>query len=134
MINNTMPCFYAAIVLTFPQTVPILTVQQVLKKYKSVEMVKQINDVFDVVALQDVVEIVYQEVKDYCSWDTDSVLSALFKNIDALAIKKALLDFGGEALIDISFTHYKKYPSIVIDGHNMEIIRNIGADISIDLY
>ena len=51
------------------------------------------------------------------------------KNISAATAR-----FNGSILIDLSFNHYEKYPSLLFNGEHMKTIHMLGADLSIDPY
>lgn len=51
------------------------------------------------------------------------------KNISAATAR-----FNGSILIDLSFHHYEKYPSLLFNGEHMKTIHMLGADLSIDPY
>lgn len=70
------------------------------------------------------------------SWELEDVLSALFKKIAPLIPKLKLLVLRDKIklYIDICIVHYDKYPALIIEGNNMDIIRELKADIAIDIY
>jgi len=70
-------------------------------------------------------------------WHLDDALAELFESLDDCKINlfSQLLDeYSGTAFLDIAFYHYGTYPALGFTGRNMDIIRALKADISIDPY
>ena len=70
-------------------------------------------------------------------WEISDALSELFKSMDdnkTDALSRLLIEHGGNAILDIAFYYYGTYPALLFTGKNMEIIRALKADISIDAY
>lgn len=120
-----VPDWYGAVVLYFPTTVPIERLEAALSGPL------KINTYYDIA---ETMEITYQEVKSLHSWDVSDMLAALFAKCDLRKISAALAEFNGNILIDLSFHHYEKYPSLLFSGEHMKTIHMLGADLSIDPY
>lgn len=82
----------------------------------------------------DGIEITYRKVDSFSSWHIEDLLTKLFSQCNMSQIIHATNTFDGEVLIDLWFYHYDSYPSLYFGGKNMEIIRHLHADISIDPY
>lgn len=69
-------------------------------------------------------------------WYLDEALTKMFNQIDnsLFQIKKIIDDVEGKICIDIAFYQYGIYPALEFKGDNMEKIRFLEADISIDAY
>lgn len=119
---SSMPCFYGAIVLIFPASVPVATVEQILLSRISCKQ------------YEDCVEAVLVEVKNYYSYDVDDLLTCLFAKCNLEEIHHISLEHHATILIDISFHHYDTFPSLAFIGTNMDTIHKLGACISIDPY
>ncbi len=117
-----VPNFYGALVLYVPQTTPLKSISCILQEYKEVR------------SYDNILEIVYREVKGVRCWEVDYLLSTLFSICDLEVVSKAVDILKGQVLIDISFTHSEKYPVLIFEKINMDIIRMLHADISIDPY
>lgn len=119
---NSFPCFYGAIVLSFPPAISTATLDKMLPEgicYKR---------------HTDCIESVMAEVRDFYSFEVDALLTHLFAQCDLEIIRKIIDCQQAKVLIDISFHHYDTFPAIVFEGRNMEIIHSLHADISIDPY
>ncbi len=69
-------------------------------------------------------------------WHLEDALNAMFFKLkDSIIDIKTIVDmYYGEIQVDIAFYHYAAFPSLVISGENMRIIRYLCASISIDPY
>ncbi|MBR3956082.1 MAG: hypothetical protein IKJ63_11485 [Clostridia bacterium] len=78
-----------------------------------------------------IAEIYYEKF-----WDLEDALTHLFQIVDGKlpTIKEINKKYNGKVLLDIAFYQYGTYPSLTLDGQNMEKIRFLEADISIDPY
>lgn len=112
-----VPDWYGAVVLYFPGSVPIKCLEAALSCSLTVNTYHDIADT---------VEIIYQEVESLRSWDVSDIP---LKNISVAKER-----FNGSILIDLSFHHYEKYPSLLFNGEHMKTIHMLGADLSIDPY
>ena len=79
-------------------------------------------------------EMTYVEVENFRCWEVNDLLTKLFLQCNFEILLLAQSRFGAKVVVDISFHHYAKYPSLLFDGANMEIIHMLKADISIDAY
>lgn len=78
-------------------------------------------------------EIVKAERK---SWELAEVLDLMFekaKNYFA-KLKRLVNENKIQIYVDVCIYHYEKYPALVIEGKAMENIRDLKADIGIDMY
>lgn len=120
-----VPDWYGAVVLYFPGSVPIECLEAALSCSLTVNTYHDIADT---------VEIIYREVESLRSWDVSDILAALFAKCDLKKIVATTDRFDGSVLIDLSFHHYEKYPSLLFNGEHMKTIHMLGADLSIDPY
>ena len=124
-INNPAgrpPELNGAIVLTFPPVVPmdaLLEFLPVIEECRNTE---------------DGVEVVYRRITSFSGWHIEELLTELLLLCDTSQILRAINKLHGEVLIDLWFYHYDTYPSLYFGGKNMEFIRNLHANISIDPY
>ena len=116
------PDLYGAVIIYFPVDTPVESVKEVLPECLGIN------------AYNDFVEIVYREVKSLYSWDVADLLTTLFAKCDLENVRAAVEIFDGSVLIDISFRHKDRYPSLLFSGENMKVIHKLGADLSIDPY
>ena len=122
-LTKKMPNFYGSIVLMFPKNVTQSQISDLFGKDNSIQM-------FD-----DMLEMTYKEVKDYCCWEVNELLTQLFQLCDFKIISIAQKELNAKILIDISFHHYDDmFPALLFDGEKMEYIHMMKADISIDAY
>ena len=70
------------------------------------------------------------------SWEVSDGLSIVLSDIRPVAdeLKKIAQKYGAQPLIDITFYHYGRYPSLIFEGEAMRLINYLDADISIDAY
>lgn len=74
-------------------------------------------------------------VKKEQFWYLDDALTKMFLKIDRIEqLKKVVREHKGNFCIDIAFYQYGTYPALEFIGENMEKIRYLEADISIDAY
>ena len=121
-IYDKLPKLYGAIILIFDDESRSRAAIELLPK--NVEVVQYSN----------LVEVVYQEIDNIESWEIDDLLTQLFTNCDLNLICNLISGFNARVLIDISFHHFSKYPSLIFEGHNMQIIHKLQAELSIDPY
>lgn len=124
MQNDNIPRLYGALILYFPLSVSKDSIRSFLKSDLE----------YTTYPDMDCVEMKYREVSNVVSWEIDDLLDALFSDCDLGAVTDALSTLSGSALLDISFTHYEKFPALIFSGKNMDIIHRLKADISIDPY
>lgn len=69
-------------------------------------------------------------------WELGESLSMLFDSIKPIKAKlKKLIDLNIiKTYIDICIVHYDSFPAMIIEEDNMSFIRELKADISIDMY
>lgn len=121
-IDNEQPNFDGSIVLMFPKAVSQSSIETLFEKN------------IDFQVYENTQEMTYVEVKDYCCWEVNDFLTVLFKKCNFEILLFARSHFDAKILIDITFQHNEKYPSLLFDGANMEKIHMLHADISIDIY
>lgn len=120
--KNKLPNFDGGIVLVFPQTVPSSQIATLFGKNT------------DIKTYDNMLEMTYVEVKNFCCWEVNDLLTKLFLQCNFEILLLAQSRFDAKVVIDISFHHYDKYPSLLFEGANMEKIHMLKADISIDAY
>lgn len=124
-INNPAgrtPELNGAVVLIFPHVVSMDALFEFLpciEEWRSIE---------------EGIEIVYRSITSFSGWHMEDLLAELLSLCDTSQILHTINEFNGEVLIDLWFYHYDSYPSLYFGGRNMEIIRNLHANISIDPY
>ena len=121
-LSDCKPSLYGAVVLYFPLIVSKELLQMELPSYN------------DICIYKDFIEVTYKEVKCLYAWDVDELLSELFSKCNFEQISVALKKYQGSVLIDVSFCHKERYPTLMFGGKNMDIIHSLHADISIDPY
>ena len=121
-MDDCKPALYGAIVLYFPQTVTKELLQAELSEYSDIRI------------YEEYIEVTYKEIRNLYAWDIDEMLTMLFAKCNFEEMIDLLKKHQGKVLIDISFHHKEKYPSLVFHGENMDIIHTLCADISIDPY
>lgn len=122
IVQEKVPCLYGALVLYVAENTSRTQIKNVLEEYVNCQV------------FEGCTEIVYREVRNFCSWDVDELLTALFAQCNFAVIYSAQKRLGARVLIDISFTHYDKFPALIFCGDNMNQIHALEADISIDPY
>lgn len=120
--HYSSPCLYGAIVLSFPPTTSASALDKLLPQETSY------------IRHTDCIEAVIAEARDFYSYEFDDLLTHLFAQCDLKKIHEIAESQQAKVLIDISFHHYNTFPAMVFEGRNMEIIRSLNADISIDPY
>ena len=120
--KGKLPNFDGSIVLTFPKSVLSSQITSLFGKDTDIQ-------VFD-----DILEMTYIEVKNLYCWEVNDLLKKLFHHCDFEILLLAQKQLGAKIIIDVSFHHYHKYPSLIFEGVNMENIHMLKADISIDAY
>ena len=120
--KENIPRMYGAIVLIFPS-----------RNFKS-SVIKLFPSHVESTEYPDFVEVVYKMLDNVYSWEIDDLLTQLFIDCDWDLLDNLISNYSARILIDISFHHYSKYPSLVFEGDNMQIIHKLRADISIDAY
>ena len=121
-IHEKLPQLYGAIILMFPGGSLNSSVVELLPQ--NAERTEYSG----------FVEVVYRELDNVYSWEIDDLLTQLFMICDIDLLCNLMLNYDARVLIDISFHHFTKYPSIVFEGRNMQIIHDLRANISIDPY
>ena len=122
IFRNKPPRLYGAIVLIFPNERIASSALELLPKNSNR------------VEYADFVEVVYREVDNVSSWEIDDLLTKLFLYCDIDLLYDLISHYSAKVLIDISFHHYSRFPALVLEGRNMQIIHKLQADISIDPY
>ena len=123
LLGHRMPSLNGAVVLTFPTVESVEEVQTLLP------------DLQEWRKTEEGTEVVYREIKSFSCWHMEELLTELFALCNISQIMHAIKALHGEVLIDLWFYHYDDiFPSLFIGGKNMEIIRLLHADISIDPY
>ncbi len=122
LINNKLPNFDGGIVLVFPQTV------------SSSQIATLFGKITDIQTYDNMLEMTYVEVRNLCSWEVNDLLTELFLQCNFETLLLARSQFDAKVIIDITFQHYDKFPSLLFEGANMEKIHMLKADISIDAY
>ncbi len=121
--KNKLPNFDGAIVLMFPRSVTCSQITNLFGEEPDIE-------IYD-----DMVAMTYVETKNFCCWEVNELLTNLFSLCDFQLLLFAQSELSAKILVDISFHHYDDtYPALIFDGVNMEYIRMMKADISIDPY
>lgn len=125
-INRTesIPCFYAAVVLYFPIGTPQKELNSLFPDGCLIKNYEEFNRL----------EVTVCEVDNIFCWEVADVLTLLFKACDLNRITAATALYKGSVFIDISFTHKERYPVLIFDGHIMGIIHQLQASIGIDTY
>lgn len=78
-------------------------------------------------------EIVKAEIK---SWELAEALDLMFDKAKIYfdKLKRLANENKIQIYVDVCIYHYEKYPALVIEGNAMENIRELKADIGIDMY
>lgn len=81
-------------------------------------------------------EIIISETRTEQHWDVADAVTMVFEKCKSVIPLLSSLVKGGtvRVLLDIAFYHDDIYPSLVFEGNNMRLIRDLQADISIDPY
>ena len=121
-VQDKLAQLYGAIILIFPsRCLPSSVLEFLPKDFKC--------DVYT-----GFVEVVYREIDNIRSLEIDDLLTQLFENCNLDLLCTLIADYKIKILIDISFRHFSKFPALVFEGKNMQIIHQLQADISIDPY
>lgn len=120
--KSKLPNFDGSIILIFPKEVSLSQIAAVFGKYMEIQ------------AYDNVFELSYVEVKNFRSWEVNDLLTKLFSGCNFEILSLVRNQFNAKVVVDIAFYHYDKYPSLLFEGKNMEIIHMLEADISIDAY
>lgn len=69
-------------------------------------------------------------------WEVGDVLRSLFDSSKSLISKlKKLIELNAiRVYIDVCIVHYDNFPALIFEEENMAIIRELQADIAIDMY
>lgn len=128
-VDKKIPEIYCALSVIFDRNVDVEQITESLKKSGISEMKVQKPKCEPILSLD--VAIVHYEA----FWYLDDALTKMFSKIHSVSrLKEIVYDFGGTFCVDIAFRHYGKYPALEFSGENMETIRFLEADISIDAY
>ena len=81
-------------------------------------------------------EIILSETRTEQCWDIADAITIMFEKCKTVIplLSSLVKDGTIRVLLDIAFYHEYKYPSLVFEGDNMTLIRDLQADISIDPY
>lgn len=121
-VQKKLPQLYGAIILIFPgRRLPPSVFELLPEGFKHDEY-------------PEFIEVVYRELDNIHSWEIDDLLTQLFANCNLDLLYNFLGNNDVRVLIDISFHHYSKFPALVFEGQNMQIIHKLQADVSIDPY
>lgn len=120
--KDKLPKFDGGIVLVFPKTAVSSRITALFGKHTRIH------------TYDDILEMTYVEVKNLCCWEVNDLLTELFLqcNFEVLTLAQDQLD--ARVIVDITFQHYERYPSLLFNGENMARIHMLKADISIDAY
>jgi len=104
------------------------------KENVEIELLSKMRDEnIDISIFDDNYEITISKIDSY-EWYLENILDQLFQDFD----KKRIVDYIDinicKVLLDIEIWRTDRYPSIIFSGKNMEKIRTLKADISIDMY
>ncbi len=126
--SKRIPEIYTALVLTFNQWVDIELIIHELKKIGIDEAEVRKPRTEPLICL-DIAIVKYEQF-----WELNDALAKMFLAIDdCLRPLKNIIDkYQAETYIDIAFYYYGTYPALSIYGENMEKIRFLEANISID--
>ena len=80
------------------------------------------------------IEVTYIDASKTQSWELDDFLSSLFEKCEVEHLKEASEQLHAKVWICISFSHKQRFPALIIESKNMEVIRELHACISIDPY
>lgn len=122
MDNAKKPCLNASFLIVFSKETDIEAVQSLLPAGSSVAY--NPNEIC----------VTITEVKECYDWEIDSVLTELFARCDLSHLKGIAEKFSGQIHIALWYYHYETQPAIIFEGENMQIIRQLNADLSIDPY
>lgn len=82
-----------------------------------------------------VISLDFAIVKNERFWYLDDALTKMFSRIKRIdQLKEIVNEYKGNMRIDIAFYQHGTYPALEFCGSNMEKIRFLEADISIDAY
>ncbi len=123
--RDKMPDLYGGVVLMFPKSVLFSQITSLFGKDVKIRVYE---------GMSEMTYLTYTKVKKIYSWEVNDLLTALFQQCDFDLLLLAQKQLGAKILIDIAFYHHHKYPALIFDGANMEIIHMLKADISIDPY
>ena len=120
--KSKLPNFDGNIILIFPKEVVPSQIATIFSKDMEIQ------------TYDNMFELSYVEVKNFCSWEVNDLLTKLFSQCNFEVLSFVRNQFNAKVVVDIAFYHYDKYPSLLFEGKNMEIIHMLEADISIDAY
>lgn len=121
-MQKKIPKLYGSIILIFPC------------EHLSSQVLDLLPANAEIAEYTDFVEVVFCELDNVYSWEIDDLLSRLFANCDLVLLCDLISKHHARVLIDISFHHYEKFPALIFENRNMQIIHMLQADISIDPY
>lgn len=121
-VQSQKPCLCGSIILVFR---PTICAKELLNLFPPGTTCDEYPDC---------IEITYLQKNDIYSWEVDDLLTSLFSTCNLSFISDITSRFQGKVIVDITFHHFDVYPALVFEGTNMEIIRKLNADISIDPY
>lgn len=114
---------------------PEMTCKLAVKTFDSV-LATELSDLFGNPICQDehgCIEVDIVTIDTVDEWEVGIALVTLFEsNAEVFSVLYDLADTDKcEILVVIAFCYYCKYPALIFDGKNMEIIRKLKADITI---
>ena len=121
-IEEEIPTFCGAIVLELTVDRKEDEIKQLLGKDAAIRY------------YDNIIEVTYMEASETQCWEMDDFLSSIFEKCDLKQLKGVRERLQAKVWICISFYHKKRFPALIIDAENMEIIRALKACISIDPY
>ena len=80
------------------------------------------------------IEVTYIDATETQCWELDDFLSSLFEKCEMKHLKKVSEQLHAKVWVCISFFHKQRFPALIIESKNMEVIRELHACISIDPY
>ena len=129
LLNEQIPQIYCAISIIFEQSVDVDNILFDFKRHGMSEIKVHKPKLESSICLD--IAIINNER----FWHLDEALTKMFSKIDNISQLKSLGDRnGGSFLIDIAFYKCGSYPSLDFTGENMDKIRFLEAEISIDAY
>ena len=121
-IDEEIPAFYGAIILELPVD------------KKEDEITHLLGKDVSICDYDDIKEVTYIEISKTQCWELDDFLSSVFEKCELKQLKKVSEQLHAQVWVCISFYHKKRFPALIIESENMEIIRELKACISIDPY
>ena len=133
MKNNglgAVPEIYSAICISFNEDAAIDLIIEELNTAE-IGMIKMRKPKFEASVVLELAIVYYERF-----WELDEALTKMFGQVAGRLeqLKNIANKYRGKMYIDIAFYQYGTYPALIFCGENMEKIRFLEADISIDPY